>query len=281
MMHDEHIPQEDLVLYAMQAMQSHELDAVRAHLDTCSECRRALAEVNGDLALVAMGVEQKPLPEGARQRFITRITADESRPHQASNTNVIPIQPIETRQPKRRAALPLGWIGWIGWVAAAASLLFAFTLEQKLGKLNDELARQHDAVQQQAAANARAQQVLDILTAPAASRVLLTAGKTEPEPAGRAVYLAQTGGLIFQANNLALLAANKTYELWVIPADGRAPIPAGLFRPDPSGSASLVLPPLPKGVPAKAFGVTIEKAEGSTTPTAPIILAGVVPSTGE
>lgn len=277
MMHDQHIPQEDLVLYAMQAMQSHELDAVRLHLDSCSECRRALAEVNGDLALVAMGVEQKPLPEGARQRFITRISADLSR-HQANNTNVIPIQPIETRQPQRRAAV---WIGWIGWIAAAASLLFAFTLEQKLRKLNDELARQHDVVQQQAAANARAQQVLDILTAPTASRVLLTAGKTKPEPAGRAVYLAETGGLIFQANNLALLAANKTYELWVIPADGRAPIPAGLFRPDASGSASVVLPPLPKGVPAKAFGVTIEKAEGSTTPTAPIILAGAVPSTGE
>jgi hypothetical protein len=272
MMHDQHIPQEDLVLYAMQAMQSHELDAVRLHLDSCSECRRALAEVNGDLALVAMGVEQKPLPEGARQRFINRISADASRPLRAANTNVIPIQ---TAQPQRRAAL------WTGWVAAAASMLFAFTLEQKLRKLNEELAHQHEVVQQQTAASARAQQVLDILTAPTARRVLLTSGKTKPEPAGRAVYLAETGGLIFQANNLALLAENKTYELWVIPADGRAPIPAGLFRPDPSGSASVVLPPLPKGVPAKAFGVTIEKAEGSTTPTAPIVLAGAVPSTGE
>ena len=278
MTHDQHIPQEDLVLYAMQAMQSHELDAVRLHLESCSECRRALAEVNGDLALVATGVEQKPLPEGARQRFISRISADASRPLRAASANVVPIQPIETRQPQRRAAVR---IGWIGWIAAAASLLFALTLEQKLRKLNDELARQHEIVQQQAAANARAQQVLDILIAPAANRVLLTAGKAKPEPAGRAVYLAETGGLVFQANNLALLAANKTYELWVIPADGRAPIPAGLFRPDSSGSASVVLPPLPKGVPAKAFGVTIEKAEGSTTPTAPIILAGAVPSTGE
>jgi hypothetical protein len=275
-MHDQHIPQEDLVLYAMQAMQSHELDAVRLHLDTCDECRRALAEVNGDLALVAMGVEQKPLPEGARQRFITRISADAPRSHQADNTNVIPIDPIETRRPQRRAAL------WIGWVAAAASLLFAFSLQQKLRKLNDEVARQQEVIQQQAAASAPfAQRVLDVLTAPTASRVLLTAGKTKPEPTGRAVYLADTGGLIFQANNLALLADNKTYELWVIPANGQAPIPAGLFRPGPSGSANVFLPPLPKGVPAKAFGVTIEKAEGSTTPTAPIILAGAVPSTGE
>ncbi|MGA7857108.1 MAG: anti-sigma factor, partial [Terracidiphilus sp.] len=69
--------------------------------------------------------------------------------------------------------------------------------------------------------------------------------------------------------------------LWVIPANGNAPIPAGLFRPDAAGNASVVLPPLPKGVPAKAFGVTVEKAEGSATPTAPIILAGAAGTSGE
>jgi anti-sigma-K factor RskA len=62
--------------------------------------------------------------------------------------------------------------------------------------------------------------------------------------------------------------------LWLIPANGQAPIPAGLFRPDASGSASLVLPPLPKDVDAKAFGVTIEDARGATTPTLPIVLSG-------
>jgi hypothetical protein len=272
MMQDEHIPQEDLVLYAMQAMQSHELAAVRLHLEGCDECRRALAEVNGDLALVAMSVEQKPLPEGARQRFVERLAADASRKGEAVATPVIP---IESKSPVRKAAL------WIGWLAAAASIFFAYSLQQKVRVLNDQLAQEQQAATQQAAANARAQQVLDVLTAPAAKRVLLTGAKAKPEPTGRAVYLAETGGLVFQANNLGQLANNKTYELWVIPANGQAPIPAGLFRPDASGSASVVLPPLPKGVPAKAFGVTIEKAEGSSTPTAPILLVGAVPASGD
>jgi len=43
----------------------------------------------------------------------------------------------------------------------------------------------------------------------------------------------------------------------------------------------VVMPELPKGVPAKAFGVTIEKASGSDTPTAPILLAGAAPTAGE
>ena len=272
MMQDEHIPQEDLVLYAMQAMDAHELAAVRLHLEQCAECRQALAEANGDLALVAMSVKQKPLPQGARERFVARLAADAAQKNKTDSTQVVS---IERKRPARTAAL------WIGWLAAAASILFAFSLEQRVHELDDQLAQQKNAAAQQATANARAQQVLDVLTAPAAKRVLLTSAKTKPEPSGRAVYLADNGGLVFQANDLGQLAANKTYELWVIPADGKAPIPAGLFRPDSAGSASVVLPPLPTGVPAKAFGVTIEKAEGSATPTAPIILVGAVPATGD
>jgi hypothetical protein len=272
MMQDEHIPQEDLLLYAMQAMQSHELAAVRLHLEQCAECRQALAEVNGDLALVAMSVEQQPLPEGARARFVERLAADAT---EKGKGVVAPVVSIEKKRPMRTAA------AWIGWLAAAASLLFAISLQQRVHVLDDELALQKRAAEQQATANARAQQVLDVLTAQSAKRVLLTAAKAKPEPTGRAIYLAESGGLVFQANDLGQLAENKTYELWVIPADGKAPIPAGLFRPDAAGNASVVLPPLPRGVPAKAFGVTIEKAEGSATPTAPIILVGAVPANGE
>jgi anti-sigma-K factor RskA len=70
------------------------------------------------------------------------------------------------------------------------------------------------------------------------------------------------------------LPPNKTYELWVIPADGTAPIPAGTFQPDSHGMASVLLPNLPAGIQAKAFGVTMENAGGATTPTLPILLTG-------
>ncbi len=77
------------------------------------------------------------------------------------------------------------------------------------------------------------------------------------------------------------MPASKTYELWVIPANGSAPIPAGLFRPDAAGNGSVVLPQIPLGVSAKAFGVTLEDAAGSKVPTAPILLVGTVPASGE
>ena len=53
-----------------------------------------------------------------------------------------------------------------------------------------------------------------------------------------------------------------------------APIPAGTFRPDTFGNASVVMPALPAGTSAKGFAVTIENEGGSPTPTSAIILAG-------
>jgi len=122
---------------------------------------------------------------------------------------------------------------------------------------------------------ATAREALNTLNDPAALRVTLSKGKEAPVPQGRVTYVADKGTLIFLANNLEPLAPFKTYELWLIPATaGQEPIPAGIFHPDQHGNASVILPTLPKGVAAKAFGVTIEDKDGATTPTLPIILVG-------
>jgi len=266
-----HISQEDLALHAMQVLSAEESAAVRAHLDQCAQCRGDLASLSGDLALVALGADQQPLPAGARERFFAKIATEANMSPAADRPSVVSIQ---SKRPNPAAV-------WVPWLAVAALLVVSVTLGFEVQRLRLALEAETEASGRQAAAHARAQQVLDVLSAPAAQHVLLTAAKTPPQPSGRAVYLASRGGLIFQGNNLAQLSEDKTYELWVIPASGAAPIPAGLFRPDASGNASVVLPPLPAGVPAKALGVTIEKAGGSATPTAPIILAGAAPTAGE
>ncbi|MFZ0746195.1 MAG: anti-sigma factor [Terracidiphilus sp.] len=272
-----HIPQEDLALYAMQALSPDESAEMRLHLDKCAPCRAELAETSGDLALVALSVEQHPLPEGARDRFLSRISATSSLGTAAGPAPAVPIQPVapltaiapsRDDRPARRPSL------WIAWGAVAALAILAISLGLRIQSLDQQLQNQSGLIARLTVTASHAQEVLDVITAPSAQRVVLTSGKAPAVPTARAIYLPSRGGLIFEASNLGNLPGNKTYELWVIPASGAAPIPAGLFRPDAQGAASLVLPPLPKGVPAKAFGVTIENAEGSATPTAPIILSG-------
>lgn len=263
-----HIPEETLALYALQALSQEESAAVRLHLAGCEACRAELAKAEGDLALVAMSVEQHPLPEGARERFLSRIGA-------ARKSEAAQVIPMAGRVPARRAAT------WPAWLAAAAMVLLAIGLGMKVSTLERQLDATTLALEAQAVESRHSHQVLDLLTAPAAQHVLLTAGKTPPAPSARAVYLAARGALVLEASNLKPLPANKAYELWVIPANGAAPIAAGLFWPDAAGSASVVMPQIPQGVAAKAFGVTIENDGGSATPTAPIILAGLAPAAGE
>jgi anti-sigma-K factor RskA len=269
---DRHISQEDLGLHAMQALSSEESAAVRLHLAECAQCSNELADAYGDLAFVAMSVEQHAVSEGARQRFIDHISAGSIRERGPADARVIP---IDAPRSTHKTSV------WVPWAAVAALLVLSITLGMKNQSLSRELRQQSTVAALQTASSEHAQEVLDVLTAPAAQRVTLTAAKTHPAPTARAVYVASRGALILQASNLEPLPENKTYELWVIPANGSAPVPAGLFRPDAAGSASLVLPQLPKGIAAKAFGVTIEKASGSDTPTAPIVLSGAAPATGE
>lgn len=266
-----HVSQEDLALAALQALSQDESAAVREHLSKCGKCQTELASVRGDLAAVALSVDQKELPAGARERFVQRIAA-EKHPNPPAVRIAQPIS-IERSPRFRRAA-------WTGWVAAAAVLIAAAVLGSQVSLLKQRLQERDSRIAALLASKSRAEQVTELLTSPAAQRVLLTAPKTPPAPSGRVVYLPSHGELILQANNLAPVPGGKTYELWVIPADGSAPIPAGLFRPDAAGNGSVVMPSIPQGVSAKAFGVTMEDRAGSKTPTAPILLVGAVPERG-
>jgi anti-sigma-K factor RskA len=99
------------------------------------------------------------------------------------------------------------------------------------------------------------------------------AAQSPPQPQGKAIYVRDRASLIFLASNMPVLPPQKAYELWLIPTNG-SPIPAGVFKPDARGSATVVEPPLPAGVEAKTFAITVEPEQGSSTPTMPIVMMG-------
>ena len=141
--------------------------------------------------------------------------------------------------------------------------------EAERKQLGEALSRE----QQIASAAAESQQVLAALADPSALHVTLTVPKEKKRPSGRGTYLASTGTLVFTGSGLAGLPADKVYELWLMPADGSAPIPAGTFTPDSSGNATLITQHFNHGA-ATGFAITIEKAGGSLAPTTPILLVG-------
>jgi hypothetical protein len=283
-----HIAEDDLALFAMQLLSESEMIVAGRHIETCGACRARLAEVQGDLAVLALTSELHMPAPGARDLLLTQVAREKKfvpAPTQADEGHDPVLSQRSSRMfevyskddaPARRSAAPV--LAWTGWAIAAAVGIFAFLQFQQRQMLQRDLSADQATLSEASAQAARAEQVLHTLTDTGAMRVALHQPgvvPTKPLPEAHANYIADKGALVLVATHLTQLADNKTYELWLLPSDKfLTPIPAGLFRPDAAGSATVVMPELPKGVQAKGFGVTIEADGGSNTPTAPIVLAG-------
>ena len=209
------------------------------------------------------------------------LTSDRYTPAAARNDRPLPARLQVSESEPRRGFFSL-FLPWAGWAVAAGLAVSTWTYYQRTTALSNHVASA-DAEAAQATAEAaratagaaRAQAVLETLRSGSSQRVLLTAATAKPVPSARVTYLAANGSLVFQGSNMEPLPTDKTYELWLIPkGEGAKPIPAGTFRPDARGFASVILPELPKGTVAAAFGVTRENDGGATAPTLPILLVG-------
>ncbi len=284
----------------MQLLDNDEAAAVSAYLAQSAEARRELALIQGDLAIYAYTADMHSPPAQARERLVKQLGREKKAvpidraPEVAGRADTIPangearegygkirgmgsgayLTETEDEQPKKTGSAKI--FPWIGWAVAAGLAVTTGDFYHEREALRSTVMTQATQLDHVNADAAAARQVLDALTDTSAMRVTLTQkGQAPAVPQGRATYVANKGTLIFIANNLEPLKPSKIYELWLIPAAaGETPIPAGTFRPDDRGNASVIMPPLPKGVEAKAFGVTVEDEGGATTPTLPIILAG-------
>jgi len=305
-----HYEDTDLAMFAMQLLDAEKHQVTAEHVSECAFCRQELARLQGDLATCAYGVEMHAPNPIVRERVMHRVAREKrvappvEEVSSASRIEAAAVTPEEAeeptldfrrRRPEGRSArrlrreqdpderpkkpagslgrsifLSLGWAAAIG-LAGVGAKLYQQQMEYKarLGVQAGELTElSGDAV--------KARRRLKVMTDPSAQHILLSSPETATASLaeGHVIYEADRGSLILLADHLAALDADKTYELWLIPADGRDPVPAGIFRPDEKGNGSVVLPSLSRDLPVKAFGVTVEDRGGSQTPTMPIVLAG-------
>jgi len=259
---------EALALYALGALDNpRELAELETHLGTCGECRRELEALRADTALLALSAVGPKPPDRARQRLLSAIAAE-------------PRVPKKAPQPYTVGRLRSRWFSFAPVAVMLMLAVFSILLGFQVSTANREAKAARAEVERMRAELARNNRELaqnkaiaDLMHAPDAWHVDLVAQHTRPQPQIKTIYSKQQGSLMLTATSLAPLPENKVYELWLLPSDGSAPMPAGWFKPDNNGNGWMYHAMQSAGINAKGFAVTIENAGGSQTPTPPIMFA--------
>ncbi len=237
---------DDLALYALGSLTGEERITLETHLEGCASCRRELEALRGDMSLLSLTTAGPRPPARAKQRLMAAIAAEPRLP-----------------KPVAAPARSRSWWGILGWVAAAAMVLLWMSSEAQNSALFRQIAELKAKYFIQGTELQQAKEIMAMLLDPDAQKIELVAQGSKPQPRGKAIYQRRNRSLIFLASSLPPLPPEKVYELWLFPANGGAPIAAGLFKPDARGNATVVNPPLPEGVEAKNFAVTLEPESGS------------------
>lgn len=250
--------EEDFELYALGVLEGDDLRGIETHINSCTNCAQKVAEARGRIALLAFSAEPAEPSLEVRQRLMARVRAEAN--------------PAHSTAAERAERAPSSFWNFAWGTLALALAIFAVYLWNSNKILEQELDRQEAAMKAQIALTEKERAIVELFSSPKTVTVNLAAKAPNATEPGRVVYNAQQGALVY-VGTLPQLAADKSYELWVIPQTGN-PIPAGVFSADPNGDAKVVLPNIPAGIAPKAFAVTIEPAGGGAAPTGPFAQAG-------
>jgi len=245
---------DDLVLYALHELPQSEAAEFREHLKDCPRCLRELEEINSQLGLLALSSVSSAPPQRARERLLKAIKAE----------------------PRRARAIVMHrpWWSFVPTFTAVVLALFGLMLWRENASLRQKLEISQQESEEGQAVLDRARLVLDALTSPESAHFALVSTKDLPVPEGKASYMRKTGTLVFTAQHLLPLPPEKTYQLWLVPQGGKAPMACGTFKPDAQGNAAMVMPYAEKDAWPKMFAVSVEPEGGSQTPTMPLVMAG-------
>jgi len=279
--------------YVLGALEAAEAAAVQAHLAAHPDGHPEIEELGAVIPAFAELVPVVEPPERLKGRIMAAAAADLAAgggapaeapavsagapapvptpamaPTPAERADApLPVAPEafprpEEREARRARTAPAAWVLRIAAVLAIALLgSWNLLLQNDLGA-----ARQYD---QNVAAVLQAASQPGSLTA-----VLAGDGGT-----GSGLAAVDAGGeLAIAMRDLAPTSGNAVYEAWVIAADG-VPVPLGSFTVGANGTAFFESGGLPsaEGI---VLALTLEPGPGATTPTLPIISAGVAAAPG-
>jgi anti-sigma-K factor RskA len=256
--------------YVLGALEPAEAAAVRTHLAAHPDGHPEMTELGAVIPALAELVPVVEPPEGLKARIMAAAAADLAKRGAAPETLAALETPAASvafpgpaeREVRRAKTSTASWV-----LRMAAVLAIAVLGGWNLLLQNDlNAARQYER-------NVAA--VLEAASQPGSLTAVLAAdGGTG---SGLAAVDAE-GDVAMAMRDLAPTSGTAVYEAWVISGDG-VPVPLGSFSVGTDGTAFFEASGLPsaEGI---VLALTLEPGPGATTPTMPIISAGVAGAPG-
>lgn len=221
--------------YALDALDGAERAAFEAHLAGCPDCRREVAELGDTAATLAGAAAQAPPPE-LKRSIMAAISATPQDVAHADGSGAVAGANVVSLAARRRTTR------WLG--AAAAAVLAIVAIGVVVGTRSSGVD-------------------IDDVYAAGDVRIVTLEGD---DTSLRVAWSRELDRVVVDGEALADPGAGNVYELWAIVED--VPVPAGLIEHD-GGALSTLLDV--DDLDVAAWGVTIEPAGGSETPTPPIL----------
>ena len=238
-------------------------------------------ELEGEYELYAMGVAEEPA-RGEIRAHLNRgceVCMGEVKRARRLAAVIGASSPLASPSPKLRRRIlaaagveqrSFGLAPWFG-ALAALFLVAAFYYGARERSYMEESGKLRAQIRVQDIELTRLTEILGILNGADTREVNFGAG-----PKGK-VFVSPKSGVVLMATNLPPAPAGKAYEMWTIPKGaGAKPSPAGLFQPQPDGTATHLLTGPVDITNLGAVAVTLEDAAGAAQPTStPLIVAAM------
>jgi len=268
----EHIRLEELELFALGAMPEDEAATVQAHVSGCDDCAARLAEAHGHASLLVFTVKQERPAGTIKAELLARVRAN----RQSEEMNEWPSRVYTEGHENEAKDAGKGASSWLTWVLATGAValaLVSFGLSRQNRKISAKLEQERKVAEASIREREQIEKLVGMLASPDTMTVKLAGMGEMPNASGMVKFNAKAGMVVCEAENLAKLPADKSYQMWLVPMSG-APISAGLLGPGGHAWGNMWTADVPANIQAKAFAVTIEPAGGMEQPTGPKVLLG-------
>jgi len=249
--------------YALGVLEGEERAEIERHLArNCPQCMAGVARARWIVAQLSHAAPSAEPPEALRQKVLTAAQGAEPRAAKPERTGPGMLFPT-----------------WAWAAAAVLALLTGYSVRQ-MWRQNIELQTLQRQISVAQARNRALQDEFskqEMIAAIAMSKESVwfdLMPKDKAMPMVHACWHAHMG-LVLSAEKMPPMTSDWTLQVWAMPKSGK-PMSIGIFRPDASGAATMVMPVRLAMADTAAIAISQEPAGGSPEPTAqPMWLAAM------